>query len=529
MKIKKIVIWPFFPFILVALAILNLLITYYFEIKHQGFFFVILISLLIVSIVLALFYYQLKDLNKAALIAFFLSVFFFEFQAVIVSLRTISSKLKLTELVRFWNSDKGQLAVFCILVLAVVILYLVLKKSQKVNNRTIIFFNLFSLLLMIIFFVRVVALPIQHRRTSAEFYRYWEQHLNSLPDSTALTIGTKPDIYFIVLDGFARSDVLMELYGLDNTSFVQSLEAHGFFVGDKSYSNYNQTTLSLASTLNMIYLDEIAEKLETNSSSVYPAYYMIGHSTVEENLKKLGYQTVGFYSENNFTDFTGRDYYFKPQGIPPAFNQIYLYNTALSVFFNSKLYDWHRETVKYTLDTLPEVATLNGPQFIFAHILCPHPPFVFNSDGTPRETDRLYSIQDANRFLLDGTLDEYRNGYRDQLIYLQESILTMVKRIQETSNDPFILILQGDHGPGSETNQDRAGLSNDTERHSILNAIYFFDQDYGQLYSEISPVNTFRIIFSQYLGFDEPLLDDLHYASTYNDSFNFVQVDNLLK
>ena len=53
--------------------------------------------------------------------------------------------------------------------------------------------------------------------------------------------------------------------------------------------------------------------------------------------------------------------------------------------------------------------------------------------------------------------------------------------------------------------------------------------DYTRLYAKISPVNTFRVIFSQYLGIDQPLLDDLHYASTYGDSFNYESVDDQLK
>jgi hypothetical protein len=47
-----------------------------------------------------------------------------------------------------------------------------------------------------------------------------------------------------------------------------------------------------------------------------------------------------------------------------------------------------------------------------------------------------------------------------------------------------------------------------TERVSILNAIYFPDRDYSRLEPGLTPVNTFRVILSQFFGADlEPLPD----------------------
>jgi hypothetical protein len=60
-----------------------------------------------------------------------------------------------------------------------------------------------------------------------------------------------PDIYFVVLDGYARSDVLARLYGTDNETFLNELETLGFYVARDSRSNYAQTALSLASMMNL--------------------------------------------------------------------------------------------------------------------------------------------------------------------------------------------------------------------------------------------------------------------------------------
>ena len=66
-----------------------------------------------------------------------------------------------------------------------------------------------------------------------------------------------PDIYYIILDDYARADVLENLFHYDNSPFLNALRAKGFYVADRSHSNYSQTMLSLASSLNSMYLEDL--------------------------------------------------------------------------------------------------------------------------------------------------------------------------------------------------------------------------------------------------------------------------------
>jgi len=50
---------------------------------------------------------------------------------------------------------------------------------------------------------------------------------------------------------------------------------------------------------------------------------------------------------------------------------------------------------------------------------------------------------------------------------------------------------------------------------SILNAYYFPDQDYSDLYDSISPVNSFRVVLNRYLGAAYPILEDLTFGGTH--------------
>ena len=67
----------------------------------------------------------------------------------------------------------------------------------------------------------------------------------------------KPDIYYIILDGYSRDDTLLDFFDYDNTPFLNELEAMGFYVARCSQSNYAQTQLSLSSSTNMVYLQSI--------------------------------------------------------------------------------------------------------------------------------------------------------------------------------------------------------------------------------------------------------------------------------
>jgi len=62
-----------------------------------------------------------------------------------------------------------------------------------------------------------------------------------------------PDIYYIILDQYPRYDVLEEKYGFDNSEFNNHLTELGFYIADRSFSNYSLTELSLASSLNFQY------------------------------------------------------------------------------------------------------------------------------------------------------------------------------------------------------------------------------------------------------------------------------------
>ena len=519
--------WPLFPFLFSINSVLFFYFSYYYETTFSGMLITTLISIFILISFWYLLFKILKDLNKSAILLFVVSIFFLNFQNIVHLLRKMSIFSSNVSLLIFWHSILGQLIVFSFLLLITLLVCFLVKKITQVNTKIILYMNLFSIILIISTLFRGIYFINQKKIEKNTFENYWQNEIKAISISSDNSRGVKPDIYYIILDGFARSDVLHELYGIDDSGFIDSLRRRGFYVPSQSKTNYTQTRTSLASSINMRYLDEVAGVIGEDKSFYYPAYYMIDNSIIERFLSLLGYEMVSFESEFNYTNLSDWDIHYKQALIPDSFIQTYINTTGLSVFFNQQLYRWHYKTVNFTIDSLPLTTNLEGPQFIFAHILCPHPPFLFNEDGSLKKADKLYTTQDANYFYSSGTVEEYKEGYKDQVIFLQGKILNMIDEISNTSNEPYILVIQADHGSGMLLDQTSLAKTNTKERFGIFNAIYFFDEDYKNLYPQMTPVNTFRVILSQYFNIDKPLLEDKQYYSKYWNLFEFTLVDGL--
>lgn len=358
--------------------------------------------------------------------------------------------------------------------------------------------------------------------------------LNQIPieenefQSVSLDKENLPDIYYLVLDGYGRSDILEEIYQLDNGEFIAFLESKGFYVAEESSSNYSQTGLSLASSLNLAYLDKLSLQVGSQSQNLSPLKAVIEDSLVFSQLRKAGYKIVSFSSGFTLTELNTVDHYLSPQGTPDSFQNILINNTPLAAYLLEEQYDWHRERIQFAYQQLPGISQESQPQFVFAHILAPHPPFVFGPNGERLTPPRKYAIHDGSHFMAVASREEYVDGYRHQLTYITQATMIAIERILENSAKPPVIIIQGDHGPGSLLDHRNLDRTNLRERMSILNAYLIPEMDPDPLYPQISPVNSFRVLFNHYLGTGYPLLEDRSYFSTIEHPFQFTDVTEKL-
>jgi hypothetical protein len=150
----------------------------------------------------------------------------------------------------------------------------------------------------------------------------------------------------------------------------------------------------------------------------------------------------------------------------------------------------------FILDQLPRLTSIPEPKFVFAHLIVPHVPFVFAADGSILTDPGYYS----NELYEPVDREHLVQGYLNQVAFIDNQIVEVVRQIIEHSSPPPIIVLQGDHGLENEN------------RLTILNAYYLPENGSAGLYPSITPVNTFRYIFNTYFDGQYELLPDTSYG-----------------
>lgn len=343
--------------------------------------------------------------------------------------------------------------------------------------------------------------------------------------------GHKPDIYYIIPDGYGRSDVLKEMYGFDNSGFIAWLKDRGFYVATRSRSNYIQTFLSFWASLNMNYLDSLAADIGVESDDRTKLCNEVINSRWLRTLREHGYKTAAFGTGSAGTEDRCADYYLAPRGTLTEFQNVLLTTTPvphlMAAFGKKSQTDLQRERIDFALDHLPDAAGFRKPVWVFAHIVAPHPPFVFREDGGRWPAEGPFSLGDGDWFhgMDSSRVCKYRERYREQATYITERIKNTIDEILIRSPEPPIIILQADHGPGSRLHWELPYWTDFRERTGILNAYYFPDRDYSRLYDSITPVNTFRLLMDKYFGASVGLLPDRSYYSAWHQPYVFYDVD----
>jgi hypothetical protein len=413
------------------------------------------------------------------------------------------------------------------------------KSRRRSVNR---FFNVVSGVILIFPLVSTVGFALQANFASQ--YLSTDETVNV----TAAAGGENPDVYYIILDGYARADILAEVYDYDNSEFLDFLREQGFTVANQSTSNYMQTHLSMSSALNMKYHDDLAAEIGARSTNVQPLGALYNASVVRRNFESLGYQIVAFEHGYGMLELRDADLFMTSYDVPVGQAPLFFLEASINAFESQLIestllraaldlyslkqeaiqqavidpaYQLHRNRILYTFDHLPDIAAMDGDYFIMAHIVAPHPPFVFGPNGEEIYNARGYSMADGDFYV--GTPD-YVAGYRDQLVYINKMVERTITQILENSDVPPIIILQADHGPGSHLVWESADDSLLRERMSILNAYYLPGVSAAVIYPSITPVNSFRVIFNQYFGTEFELLEDKNFFSTASHPYAFIDV-----
>lgn len=326
-----------------------------------------------------------------------------------------------------------------------------------------------------------------------------------------------PDIYYIILDEHARDDILEEDFSYDSSSFISHLKDKGFFVSENSRSNYVQTSLSISSSTNFRYLDDIAETYGHDSTDLRPLRNLAVNNRLFGFLKEIGYTTVSFSTEYYFSELNNADHNLRWGLTANSFANELLNSTLLISVgkFSKNVHYAHYKKLNYIFDKLPETAKMPSPHVVFAHILAPHTPYVFDENGGFAWRSGAFRLDSS-----DIEISKQKREYLAQVKYVDKRITQVVDGILANSKRKPVIIIQGDHGIRWDKSVDTS--------FAILNALYLPGFDYSKLDNNITPVNTFRFVFNHYFGAEFEILENKNFRSGPPHYYNFKDVTESL-
>jgi len=318
---------------------------------------------------------------------------------------------------------------------------------------------------------------------------------------------SKPDIYFILLDGYTNSKTLSAEFNYSNQEVTDFLKSKNFRVLPDSRSNYNFTHMSIASILNLGYLNKLDNSHSFYTKDFFESYYTVYNNHLTEWLKQQGYEL------NNYSIFEIKD---APSRITPFLQELNYRSVLGQTFFNKVYRDigYHfsflqpkpeltkeekakvnsgLKRIQETFDGVVHTSKTSSTtsRFTYAHFILPHETFYLDSTG--KKLDPHYTA----RTMVN------KQDYLQQLIYTNKFIIKpLVDSIFRNSNRPFVIIIQGDHGYRTYS-PEKMNLEFEN-----LSAFYFSNQQYDQLYPSMTSVNTFRVVLNTFLNQKLPLLKD---------------------
>lgn len=520
--------------------------------------FLPLILYSVTSIIFATIFYWFFLRNRFLALALAIGTYFAVSQRVYLKMHSVWNFLRSSSFVsKIFNSLESSY-LFIYAFLFIFILYFLfrlidgLTRSHRWNldvfYRGVVIAISVAFSIQLVGVLRVINTEIKSYRPA----RIVSNNPNSKPKN-------KPDIYYLVLDRYTNRNSLKEYFNYNNSDFTTFLTENGFSVNPDAYSNYPSTASSIASTLKADYHNDLSKKFQIATSEPY--FNSIYYAPVIKALKKQGYS---YYHIGSWYDATTKaplaDRYFMlgnqltilghnftitnfplKELKSTLFWRIALRGIKIGKFtvlsFNdASHYDWE----KYKIEKLKEITDdSSGPKFVFAHILVPHNPYVFNTDGSASPYTEV-----SNRG------KPIKQKYTDQVQYINGQMKELINTIKQKSENQAVIIIQADEGPypsqfkispegtmeASEEPCREEAISKWTAediklKWGILAAYYLPEVKSEDLSAGGNSVNIFRLVFNTYFNYGLPYLPNCHFTVSgkgEKGSYDFLEISDKL-
>ena len=233
--------FPLHPFLLGSYPVLALLAHNVGQVRPNEAFRALVVSLVGTIACLLIMRLFLKDWRKAALGCALLVILFFSYGHIYEIVRQIQSLESVIGRHRYlfplWVGIFG------------LGMWWIVKRTYDIDSITLAL-NVASIATLILPIYHISLFEISHSIAQS----HAERQTSEMRETELGISGVPPDIYYPILDAYTRGAVFQNINDFDNNPFLDKLTQMGFHITEKSQSNYGITGLSLASSLNMNYI-----------------------------------------------------------------------------------------------------------------------------------------------------------------------------------------------------------------------------------------------------------------------------------
>jgi hypothetical protein len=512
-KSMKLQSLPFHPFLAVSFQILTIYAININQANISAVMFVLLIAFILTALVFILFSFITKDIKQAAIVVTYYCFLFFTYGRLF----DIAPGLSIPGLVI--GRNKYLLPLYVLLVIAGTLWIVRSEWCKTYLKRVTYFLNMFSVGLVLV--AALVAIANFDWITFGSKKHLESKHFSIKTKAHQVSQSRKmilqPNVYFIILDSYASHRVLKKYYEWDDSGVVAALRSRGFSVNENARSNYPFTVLSVGATLNMRYIHEDREFIDAKSKSDYLVQH-IRQNEVMERFKSEGYDVIsnefGVFRLLNKKHSAYKD---KESLLSNEFVDLVIHVSLLRIIEQELSADAKRQDILANLEDLKLFDIPNKPIFVYSHILCPHPPYIFHADG-------------SKPTLFESTFGRVENkkGYINQVRFIGSQIIEVVDSLRRRDSSA-VIIVQADHGHGYiigdyPLDRKRPPLEFIDAQYGILSAIYLPP---GIMIPEKSaPVNLFRYLFNALFDAKLEVLPDRSFFTAIKEPYAFYEVTN---
>ncbi len=311
-----------------------------------------------------------------------------------------------------------------------------------------------------------------------------------------------PDIYYILLDEFSGFGPMREYWHNPKVEeFASFLSSKGFEIFEESHGSSIDSMHQMATRLNYQNFPFVV-----NQGSIDQWFNSVSDNKVMVYLKQNGYTTV------TFNELLYPYPAAKPITADVAYNYKNISTTNFGLYFDdfwilvadktmlkelSRYYkrfgsDQHTNYIFFTARNIGNLEDVPSPKFVYAHLMLPHSPFVFDENGNLNPPSAYMDYA-------------YYLGSYNFSIFLLEKMVKDIVDGADPSNPP-VIILQSDHGLRNFAEYQHHLIDFPEEyKTSILYARLMPGYESTHSAQEIDPINTFPIVFNYLFNANIPL------------------------